>query len=156
MSACLCLTFCQCQTAYSLGALLLAVPLPLPDNGFQVIVWSNRTTRQDISRNSPAPAVLLINVYNGKGSGLAVLMLASFSVQFYGDNSNAEEVVFWGSKDLQSPKFGSYFIKGGKVVGAFIESGSGDENDAMRKVAVQQPKAPSDLKEQGVSFATSL
>jgi monodehydroascorbate reductase (NADH) len=76
--------------------------------------------------------------------------------QFYGDNNGADETVFWGDKDLKTHKFGTYFVKGGKVVGAFIESGSNDENNAMKKVAELQPKAPADLKEQGLSFATSL
>ena len=78
-----------------------------------------------------------------------------YFLQFYGDNAGAEPV-FFGSPDLKSPHFGTYFVKDGKVVGAFVEGASGDENNAMKKVAVEQPKAPSDLAKQGFSFATSL
>lgn len=77
-------------------------------------------------------------------------------MQFYGDNNDADNTVFFGSTDLKSPKFGTYFVKGGKVIGAFVEGGSGEENAAMKKVAEQQPSAPTDLDKQGFSFATSL
>ena len=77
-------------------------------------------------------------------------------LQFYGDNNAADKAVFFGSADLKKPHFGTYFVKGGKVIGAFVEGGSGEENDAMKKVAQVQPSAPSDLADQGFSFATSL
>ena len=41
-------------------------------------------------------------------------------------------------------------------MGAFLESGSPEEFAAMKKIAIEQPKAPSDLAKQGLSFATSL
>jgi len=85
-----------------------------------------------------------------------VCMKMPLDLQFYGANNGAEETVFFGSPDLKSPKFGTYFVRGGKVVGAFIEGGSNEENAAMKKVAVEQPSAPSDLAKQGFSFATSL
>lgn len=78
------------------------------------------------------------------------------AMQFYGDNNGADKAVFFGSTDMKSPKFGTYFVKGGKVIGAFVEGGSGDENNAFKKVAQVQPSAPSDLAEQGFSFATSI
>lgn len=77
-------------------------------------------------------------------------------MQFYGTNDGADKTVFFGSPDLKAPKFGAYWIKGGKVVGAFLESGSPEEFAALKKVAVEQPAAPSDLSSQGLSFATSL
>lgn len=80
----------------------------------------------------------------------------NLSWQFYGDNNGADEAVFFGTPDLKAPKFGTYFVKGGKVIGAFIEGGSNEENAAMKKIAVEQPAAPSDLAKQGFSFATSL
>lgn len=79
----------------------------------------------------------------------------NLSWQFYGDNAGTEPV-FFGEPDLKSPHFGTYFVKDGKVVGAFVEGASGDENNAMKKLAIEQPKAPSDLAKQGFSFATSL
>ncbi len=77
-------------------------------------------------------------------------------MQFYGTNDGVDKTVFFGSPDLKSPKFGTYFIKDGKVVGAFLESGSPEKFDALKKVAIQQPAAPSDLSSQGLAFATSL
>ena len=77
-------------------------------------------------------------------------------LQFYGINDGADETVFFGNTDPKAPKFGTYFIKVGKVVGAFLESGSPEEFAALKKIAIEQPKAPSDLAKQGLSFATSL
>lgn len=76
-------------------------------------------------------------------------------LQFYGDNSDAEKTVFFGSTDLKSPKFGTYFIKNGKITGVFLESGSDKENAAAKKVAIERPEAPQDLAEQGLKFATT-
>ena len=76
--------------------------------------------------------------------------------QFYGVNNDIEDTVFFGSADLKSPKFGTYFVRGGKVVGAFVEGGSAEDNAALKKVAEQQPSAPKDLAEQGFKFAHSL
>ncbi|KAK9853360.1 hypothetical protein WJX84_010829 [Apatococcus fuscideae] len=72
--------------------------------------------------------------------------------QFYGVNQG--EPVFFG--DASSGKFGSYWIDNGKVVGAFLESGSGDENNAIKQVATVRPSAPSkdELSKAGLDFAT--
>lgn len=55
--------------------------------------------------------------------------------------------------DAASSKFGAFWVKEGKVVGAFLESGSPEENAAIKKVAQLQPAAPADLAEQGLAFA---
>ncbi|KAK9857184.1 hypothetical protein WJX84_003040 [Apatococcus fuscideae] len=72
--------------------------------------------------------------------------------QFYGINQG--EPVFFG--DASAGKFGSYWIDDGKVVGAFLESGSGDENNAIKQVATVRPSAPSkdELSKAGLDFAT--
>ena len=44
----------------------------------------------------------------------------------------------------------------GRVVGAFLESGSPEEFNAIKKVAVEQPEAPTDLASEGLSFAAKL
>lgn len=80
------------------------------------------------------------------------------SWQFYGDNVG--DTVIFGDSDptSSSHKFGSYWIKDGKVVGAFLESGTPDENKAIAKVAKTQPPANSleDLAKEGLSFASKI
>jgi monodehydroascorbate reductase (NADH) len=80
------------------------------------------------------------------------------SWQFYGDNVG--EAVLFGDSDPSStkPKFGSYWIKDSKVVGAFLEGGSADENGAIAKVAKAQPPVSSleELKKDGLLFASKI
>ncbi|GMI96653.1 monodehydroascorbate reductase 1 [Hibiscus trionum] len=78
--------------------------------------------------------------------------------QFYGDNVG--DTVLFGDNDPQStkPKFGSYWIKDGKVVGAFLEGGTAEENQAIAKVAKLQPKVEDldALTKEGISFACKI
>lgn len=80
------------------------------------------------------------------------------SWQFYGDNVG--EAVFFGDNNPTSekPKFGSYWIKDGKVMGVFLENGSAEENKAIAKVARMQPAVESlDLLAQdGLNFACNI
>lgn len=66
----------------------------------------------------------------------------------------------FGDSDPSSakPKFGSYWIKDGKVLGAFLEGGSPDENNAIAKVARAQPPVSSveELKKEGLQFASKI
>ncbi|XP_042477005.1 monodehydroascorbate reductase 3, cytosolic-like [Macadamia integrifolia] len=79
------------------------------------------------------------------------------SWQFYGDNVG--DTVFFGDSDLESPtpKFGSFWIKDRKVVGAFLEAGTPEENSAIAKVARLQPAVQNldELKE-GLTFASKV
>jgi monodehydroascorbate reductase (NADH) len=80
------------------------------------------------------------------------------SWQFYGDNVG-DTVMFGESSPTSSThKFGSYWIKDGKVVGAFLESGTPEENKEIAKVArVQPPVADLDqLAAEGLAFATKV
>ncbi|KAH6798868.1 monodehydroascorbate reductase 1 [Perilla frutescens var. frutescens] len=80
------------------------------------------------------------------------------SWQFYGDNVG-ESVLFGDSSPIsECHKFGSYWVKDGKVVGAFLESGSPEENKAIAKVAKVQPTAASldKLAAEGLTFATKI
>ncbi|CAH2054278.1 unnamed protein product [Thlaspi arvense] len=65
------------------------------------------------------------------------------SWQFYGDNVG--ETVLFGDNDPKSekPKFGTYWVKSGKVVGAFLEGGVVEENKAIARVARTQPSVGS-------------
>ncbi|KAL0336993.1 UNVERIFIED_CONTAM: Monodehydroascorbate reductase [Sesamum calycinum] len=80
------------------------------------------------------------------------------SWQFYGDNVG--ESVLFGDSSPESPthKFGSYWIKDGKVVGAFLESGTPEENKAIAKVARVQPPVSSldQLAAEGLTFASKI
>uniref|UniRef100_A0A1J3E148 monodehydroascorbate reductase (NADH) n=1 Tax=Noccaea caerulescens TaxID=107243 RepID=A0A1J3E148_NOCCA len=65
------------------------------------------------------------------------------SWQFYGDNVG--QSVLFGDNDPKSPKpkFGTYWVKDGKVVGAFLEGGVMEENKAIARVARTQPSVGS-------------
>lgn len=80
------------------------------------------------------------------------------SWQFYGDNVG--DAVTFGDNDPASAqhKFGSYWLKDGKVVGAFLESGTPEENKAIAKVARVQPPAESldQLSKEGLAFASKF
>ena len=75
-------------------------------------------------------------------------------LQLYGSNAPGDDAVFFGDKSKK--KFGTFFVRKGKVVGAFLEGGSDEENKLLEKVARQQPDAPSDLASQGIGFASKL
>ncbi|KVH89660.1 FAD-dependent pyridine nucleotide-disulfide oxidoreductase [Cynara cardunculus var. scolymus] len=83
---------------------------------------------------------------------------AEQAVKFYGDNVG--DAVIFGDHDPASakPKFGSYWIKDGKVVGAFLEGGAPEENQAIAKVAKLQPSASSldVLAKEGLEFASKI
>lgn len=79
------------------------------------------------------------------------------SWQFYGDNVG--DTVLFGDNDPASPKpkFGTYWVKEGKVVGVFLEAGTPEENKAMAKVARLQPPVE-DLEQlnDGLAFASKF
>lgn len=80
------------------------------------------------------------------------------SWQFYGDNVG--DTVLFGDNNPASPKpkFGTYWIKDGKVVGAFLESGTPEENKAIAKVARIKPPVDGldQLKSEGLAFASKI
>ncbi|XP_037422583.1 monodehydroascorbate reductase 3, cytosolic [Triticum dicoccoides] len=124
-----------------------------------------RVEHVDHSRKSAEQAVKAIK---GKEVGSAVeeydylpyFYSRSFDLswQFYGDNVG--DAILFGDADPSSakPKFGSYWVKDGKCVGAFLEGGSPDENTAIAKLARAQPPAasPDELKAAGLQFASKI
>ncbi|VAI00682.1 unnamed protein product [Triticum turgidum subsp. durum] len=124
-----------------------------------------RVEHVDHSRKSAEQAVKAIK---GKEAGSAVeeydylpyFYSRSFDLswQFYGDNVG--DAILFGDADPGSakPKFGSYWVKDGKCVGAFLEGGSPDENAAIAKLArAQLPAAsPDELKAAGLQFASKI
>ncbi|XP_024983714.1 monodehydroascorbate reductase-like isoform X2 [Cynara cardunculus var. scolymus] len=124
-----------------------------------------RVEHVDHSRKSAEQAVKAIFASEqGKGIEdyhyLPYFYSRSFDLswQFFGDNVG--ETVVFGNHDPQSekPKFGTYWVKDGKVMGAFLESGTPEENQAIRKVAREQPAAPSleSLASEGLKFASKI
>eukprot|EP00882_Tetradesmus_deserticola_P012891 GHRQ01013663.1.p1 GENE.GHRQ01013663.1~~GHRQ01013663.1.p1 ORF type:complete len:335 (+),score=159.41 GHRQ01013663.1:183-1187(+) len=93
----------------------------------------------------------------------------NLSWQFFGQAEGAEQVVCWGTMDAAAaaasaapggpaPKFGAYWIKGGSVVGAFIEGAAAEESAALKAVTAAATAAPADvavLRAQGVAWALS-
>eukprot|EP00475_Leptophrys_vorax_P024577 TRINITY_DN3396_c0_g4_i1.p1 TRINITY_DN3396_c0_g4~~TRINITY_DN3396_c0_g4_i1.p1 ORF type:complete len:473 (-),score=53.34 TRINITY_DN3396_c0_g4_i1:2-1309(-) len=78
------------------------------------------------------------------------------SWQFYGDNVADATVHFdLPTGEVAKPsKLGAYWVKGGKVVGVFLESGSPDENKAIAKVSREQPEVNVEaLAVEGLGFA---
>lgn len=80
------------------------------------------------------------------------------SWQFYGDNVG--DCVVWGREGAGAAhsKFGAYWVKDGKVMGAFLEGGSPDENKLIAKVAREQPSVSSkeELISAGLGFASKI
>ena len=76
----------------------------------------------------------------------------NLSWKFYGINKGSP--INFGDK--AEGVFGCYWVDEGKVVGAFLESGSDDQNNAIKAVAKLRPDAPDDLATQGISFALDV
>ncbi|KAL1360562.1 hypothetical protein HN51_005952 [Arachis hypogaea] len=78
--------------------------------------------------------------------------------EFYGDNVG--DTVLFGDSSPESsiPKFGSYWIKDGKVVGAFLQGRIEEERDAMAYVARVRPSVQNvdELAREGFSFARKI
>ncbi|GAB2272209.1 hypothetical protein Dimus_007029 [Dionaea muscipula] len=124
-----------------------------------------RVEHVDHARKSAEQAVKAIRASEeGKGieeyDYLPYFYSRSFELswQFYGDNVG--ETVLFGDNNPASPthKFGTYWIKDGKVVGAFLESGTPEENKAIAKVAKLQPpvKSLEILEKEGLEFASKV
>ncbi|GBG86753.1 hypothetical protein CBR_g42037 [Chara braunii] len=78
--------------------------------------------------------------------------------QFFG--KNVGDCVVWGLANVTPAggKFGAYWVMDGKVVGAFLESGSTDEYEALSRLIREQPQV-TDLKkleEDGICFALTV
>lgn len=80
------------------------------------------------------------------------------SWQFYGDNVGDTILFGDNSPSSASRKFGTYWIKDGKIVGAFLEGGTPEENKAIAKVARVQPPVDSleQLATEGLAFASKI
>jgi monodehydroascorbate reductase (NADH) len=82
----------------------------------------------------------------------------NLSWQFYGENVG-DSVLFGGADPaVPNAKFGAYWIKDNRVVGAFLENGSPEENKAIAKVAKLQPLVDSKeaLIASGIDFASKI
>ncbi|XP_078447412.1 monodehydroascorbate reductase-like [Wolffia australiana] len=125
-----------------------------------------RVEHVDHSRKSAEQAVKAIKASEGMGAVeeydyLPYFYSRSFDLswQFYGDNVG--ETVLFGDNDPSAgkpTKFGSYWVKDGKLVGAFLESGTPDENKAIANLARLQPPVHSldQLAADGLAFASKI
>lgn len=124
-----------------------------------------RVEHVDHARKSAEQAVKAIKATEeGKSIGeydyLPFFYSRSFDLswQFYGDNVG--ESILFGDNNPATPKakFGAYWIKDGKVVGAFLESGFPEENNAIAKVAKVRPSVQDLelLKKEGLAFASKI
>ena len=86
--------------------------------------------------------------------GILPLLPPAPCAQFYGLSEG--EVTHFGERVAGGAAFGAYWVRAGRVVGAFLEGGSPDQFGAIKKVAAQQPEAPADLAARGVEFAMQL
>lgn len=90
------------------------------------------------------------------------------SWQFYGQSDGADVVVTWGdlsptagvaaaAPNGQPAKFGAYFVKGGAVVGVFVENPTAEESAAFKTLVRAQLAAPdaSELSAAGASWAVA-
>jgi monodehydroascorbate reductase (NADH) len=80
------------------------------------------------------------------------------SWQFYGDNVGDAVLFGDNSPTSEKPKFGTYWVKEGKVVGAFLEGGNPEENAAIAKLAKAQPSVEDldQLAKDGLDFASKI
>lgn len=80
------------------------------------------------------------------------------SSQFYGDNVG--DTVLFGDNNPTStkPKFGTYWIKDGKVAGVLLGSGSSEENKLIAKLARLPPPVQDleQLKKEVLTFASNI
>lgn len=124
-----------------------------------------RVEHVDHARKSAAQAVQAIKAKEeGKSieeyDYLPFFYSRSFDLswQFYGDNTG--EAYIFGDNNPATPKakFGSYWIKDGKIVGVFLENGTPEENKAVAKVARVQPLVESteELVKEGLAFASKI
>nr|ABK24288.1 unknown [Picea sitchensis] len=124
-----------------------------------------RVEHVDHARKSAAQAVQAIKAKEeGKSfeeyDYLPYFYSRSFDLswQFYGDNVG--EAIIFGDNNPATPKakFGSYWIKDGRVVGVFLENGTPEENKAIAKVARLKPLVESkeELIKDGLAFASKI
>ena len=76
---------------------------------------------------------------------------------FYGENVG--DVVVWGREEAikEGGKFGAFWVNDKKVVGAFLESGTPDDNKLMAEVARKRPSVEShDELKAGLGFAAKI
>jgi hypothetical protein len=96
-------------------------------------------------------------VGTGRLKKRGVASYSQLSWVFYGENQG--DVVVWGRDEAikEGGKFGAYWIKDNKVVGAFLESGTPDDNKLMASVARKRPTVDSheELKS-GLAFASKI
>ena len=115
-------------------------------------------TRQEHVANCRATAAHAVADMMGKAPGdytyAPFFYSRVFDLSWQAHGLFRGEVVHFG--DFSTGKFGCFWVDGGRVVGAFLESGTAEEFAAVKKVTAMQPEAPEDLGAQGLAFAAKL
>jgi len=126
---------------------------------FPLLMYGGRTQRQEHVTNCRLSAFHAVDAITapdktGDYDYLPYFYSRIFNLswQFYGRNKGT--AINFGKQSDGS--FGCYWVDDGKVVGAFMESGSDEQNHAIKAVAKVRPDAPPDLAAQGISFALQI
>jgi monodehydroascorbate reductase (NADH) len=89
----------------------------------------------------------------------------SLAWHFWGSSAPSDTVVHWGDASPAAAmaaasggtpaKFGAYWVRGGVVVGVFVEGATPEEMAAAKAVASSRPAAPGEgvLAQQGIGWA---
>lgn len=133
------------------------------------------TVRHEHVAHARASAAHAARVVAGKDGGAPYTYLPYFYSRadayglawvFYGDA--AGDAVEWGARDGAAAAagggakavFGTYYVQDGRVVGAFLEGGSPDDNAAVAAVARGRPPVPAggagELERAGLDFARGV
>lgn len=109
---------------------------------FPLKMYGNKVMRQEHVTHCRTSAAHAVGALFGDTAPYDYLpffysRIFNLSWVFYGQNEG--KAVVFGHPTPEAPKFGCYWVNEGKVVGAFLESGSTEENHYMKQVALQRP-----------------
>uniref|UniRef100_A0A0G4H811 monodehydroascorbate reductase (NADH) n=1 Tax=Chromera velia CCMP2878 TaxID=1169474 RepID=A0A0G4H811_9ALVE len=106
--------------------------------------WQQHVTHCRLSAAHAASVILEGPEKTGEYDYLPFFYSRVFNLswQFYGVNEGTP-VFFSHSQDPSAPKFGSFWVKDGKIVGTFLEGGAPEENTACKNAVAEGKAAPS-------------
>eukprot|EP01025_Chloroclados_australasicus_P005877 TRINITY_DN1188_c2_g1_i1.p2 TRINITY_DN1188_c2_g1~~TRINITY_DN1188_c2_g1_i1.p2 ORF type:complete len:496 (-),score=80.67 TRINITY_DN1188_c2_g1_i1:308-1795(-) len=125
---------------------------------FPLKIEGNKYVRQEHVTHCRSSAYQAVNAIMKPGETKEYDYLPFFysrvydlSWKFYGISEG--DVVHFG--DYKKPPFGAYWIRDGKIVGAFMEGPDAKMSEAMAKITRERPDAPAAkvLEKQGINYA---
>jgi monodehydroascorbate reductase (NADH) len=78
------------------------------------------------------------------------------AVDFGGATAEAGAAAAAAADGGPAAVFGTWWVRGGTVVGGFLEGGSPEDGAALKAAVEAQPPAPADLADQGLAFARAV